>query len=307
VDQDVAKATTETTLTSSVPGNSIYRELIVFTAVVGATSPGNPGTPGGKVVFMDGATVLKTVKLVNGKATYKTSKLIAGSHDITANYLGGAKFDGSDNGLTHDVDAAPTTITLSSSPKVWAIGQAVRFTATLTTPTVAVPAGSVTFQIDGPNDFSAPLLPAVTLVKGKATSSSFLFPATPGDYTVTVHYTPSSANFEAGSESRDQTVLSFTKATISSSSNSSGTRLFARISGASGAGTPTGTVNFYEIVAGVRILLGQGDLNANGVATFFANLSSGSHKILVEYLGDAIFNPATKTATVLGKVNGRLV
>jgi Bacterial Ig-like domain (group 3)/RTX calcium-binding nonapeptide repeat (4 copies) len=64
---------------SIVPG-----QTVTFTATVSA---GN-ATPTGTVTFKDGATVLATVALQGGVATFSTANLALGGHSITASYSG---------------------------------------------------------------------------------------------------------------------------------------------------------------------------------------------------------------------------
>ena len=61
---------------------------ITWTATVAATS----GSPTGNVSFFDGATLLGTVALAQGTASYTTSSLAIGTHSITAVYAGDANF-----------------------------------------------------------------------------------------------------------------------------------------------------------------------------------------------------------------------
>lgn len=311
--QTVTPATTATTLTSSSPSNtSMYGQSVTFTAVVAATSAGSPGTPSGTVTFRANGNLLATVALVSGKATYKTSALIADpAHTITATYnptTPPGNFTTSDDELTQAVDMADTTTKLTSSPTYWAIGQTVAFTATVTSVTGAVPNGSVTFTIDDSSGTIADL--TVNLVGGVA-KQNFTFPFFPDTYTVTATYNPATVpnqNFNpnsAASASVTQDVRKASTATLSSVSNTSGVMLSAKITGA--GGIPTGTVDFYEIVKGVQVFLGQGNLNASGVASFFAKLATGSHTILAVYSGDTNFNPASVTKVVQGKITGRLV
>ena len=97
--QDVYKATTTTTLTSSLnPSN--YGQSVTFTASV---TPQYSGTVKGTVTFYDGTTVLKTVGPSGGVAKYKTSTLTSGSHSITATFNGGTNFLGSSASLTQTV------------------------------------------------------------------------------------------------------------------------------------------------------------------------------------------------------------
>lgn len=304
--QDVAKAGTQTVLGTSHATGSIYGQVVTFTATIGVTTGGAPGIPNGTVTFRDGGAFLATVTLVNGVATYKTGNLSAATHNITADYNGTGRFAISDDALSQDVAQATTTVTLNSTPVVWAINKPTQFKAVVTGNTAKVPTGTVTFTVNGPGGTT--VLPAVTLVGGKANSAPYNFPDGMGSYTVTADYTPANGNFAADTVSRTETVLNFTKATISSVSTADGANLYAKITSTTTGGTPSGVVDFYEIVAGVKVLLGQGTLNANGVAMLFAPLSAAQHKIYVEYPGDgALFNPASATATVYGRLTGRLV
>jgi hypothetical protein len=70
---------TKTTLTSS-QNPSTVGQSVTFTATVTASS----GTPDGTVTFDDGTTVLATVNLAAGVATYSTSTLAKGKHTIKA-------------------------------------------------------------------------------------------------------------------------------------------------------------------------------------------------------------------------------
>jgi Bacterial Ig-like domain (group 3)/Beta-propeller repeat/Transmembrane protein 131-like N-terminal len=100
VNQVVDKATTTTTLTSSLnPSN--FGQSVTFTATV---KPQFSGTVKGTVTFYDGTTALKTVSLSGGVAKYTTSTLTSGSHSITAMYNGNANFIGSSASLTQKVN-----------------------------------------------------------------------------------------------------------------------------------------------------------------------------------------------------------
>jgi hypothetical protein len=110
--QVVNKASTTTTLTSA-PNPSSSGTTVTFTATVAVVAPGT-GTPSGKVNFTEGATTLAPSATLNGsgQATFTTSTLSAGSHTITASYLGDAR-PGFDSFLTStgDDSAAPQVVT----------------------------------------------------------------------------------------------------------------------------------------------------------------------------------------------------
>lgn len=83
---------TSTTVTSS-ENPSPSGELVTFTAVVKAT--GSTATARGTVTFFVGSTVLGSVPLKNGRATFTTSSLIPGDHPISAVFHGGPGLTGS--------------------------------------------------------------------------------------------------------------------------------------------------------------------------------------------------------------------
>jgi hypothetical protein len=88
----ISGETTTTTLTSA-PNPSEVDESVVFTATVDSGAGAPPD--GETVTFMQGKTKLATEKLSDGKATFTTSKLVKGTHTITAEYPGDSDFDSS--------------------------------------------------------------------------------------------------------------------------------------------------------------------------------------------------------------------
>jgi hypothetical protein len=98
--QVVNPATTTTTLVSSV-NPSDFGKSVTFTATLASQFGGS--SVKGTVTFMDGTTLLKTVTLDAGKATYTTSTLAVGTHNITATYNGGTDWDTSSAALTQTV------------------------------------------------------------------------------------------------------------------------------------------------------------------------------------------------------------
>ncbi|MGP0019129.1 MAG: Ig-like domain repeat protein [Candidatus Sulfotelmatobacter sp.] len=98
--QVVGEASSTTTLVSSVnPSN--YKQCVTFTATV---VPQFGGTVTGSVTFMDGTTTLKRVGLSGGMASYTTSTLAVGTHNITVTYNGSTDFTTSSSGLTQTVN-----------------------------------------------------------------------------------------------------------------------------------------------------------------------------------------------------------
>jgi len=91
--QTVKKAATTTTLKSS-KNPSTHGTAVTFTATVkGAFG----GTTAGTVTFKDGTAVLGTgaINAANHEATFTTSKLAVGTHNITASYPGNGSYTAS--------------------------------------------------------------------------------------------------------------------------------------------------------------------------------------------------------------------
>jgi hypothetical protein len=109
-----ASSSSTTVLTSS-PNPSASGAPVVLSSTV--TSSG-AGTPTGTVTFEDSSTVLGTAPLdSNGKATFTTAGLAAGTHAITAVYSGGpAVLPSMSTPLVQTVSSAPTRIPPTSPP-----------------------------------------------------------------------------------------------------------------------------------------------------------------------------------------------
>lgn len=86
---------------------STFNTSITFTATVS----GSLSTPGGNVVFYDGATALSgSVNLAGGIATFSTSALAGGDHSITAVYSGNSTYKTiTSSALNQVVNASSTT------------------------------------------------------------------------------------------------------------------------------------------------------------------------------------------------------
>jgi hypothetical protein len=90
--------TTTTTVTSS-QNPSTVGDTVTFTATVAPTS--GTGTPTGTVQFsIDGTDVGTAQTLAGGTATYATSGLTAGPHDVSATYSGDLSFSDSAGGVS---------------------------------------------------------------------------------------------------------------------------------------------------------------------------------------------------------------
>jgi uncharacterized repeat protein (TIGR03803 family) len=140
---NVPTAWSTTTLTPS-PNPSTYGEAVTFTAVV--TSKLGAPPDGETVSFMKGTTVLATVALSGGSASFTTSTLPVGTNAIKAAYGGDSKFGYSTSNTVKQVVNKATTMTiLASLPNPSTVGQSVIFTATVTPQFSGTVKGTVSF------------------------------------------------------------------------------------------------------------------------------------------------------------------
>jgi hypothetical protein len=137
----VGISTTSTTLVSSL-NPSIYGQMVTWTATV--TSSGS-FTPTGKVTFTWGNTIGTAMLNASGVATLTKSSLNADVFPLKALYPGDANNQASTSAVLNQVVTQTTSAaTITSSPNPSTLGQAVTFTATITSPTVTAK-GPVTF------------------------------------------------------------------------------------------------------------------------------------------------------------------
>ena len=294
VSQTVAQAATTVTLTSPA-ATSVTGESVTFTATMTVTAPGT-GTPTGSVTFEAGGTVLDTVTLAGGVAQLVVGSLTVGNYTITASYNGDTNFTGSDSaGLAHEVTPAATAVSLATSvPAGAVVGQEVTFTATVSVedPGSGTPTGTVAFM-EG-----ATTLGTGTLSGGVATFATSGL--TLGSHDVKAVY-QADTQF-SGSESTvlaQQVGQAGTTTVVSSDDTSSrpgqSVTLTADVSvAAPGAGTPGGTVEFFNdgVSLGAPVAL-----DGDGRATLdVSTLAIGTHPITAVYSGDTDFTTSTSLA-----------
>ena len=291
---------TTTTLTST-PNPSGSGQAVTLTSTVTAVAPA-VGIPTGTVTFRDGATILATVTLVNGSASFVTSTLSGGSHPLSATYSGSATFAASTSPtVTHVVNApapAATTTSLNSSPNPSNFGQSVTLSATVTPvpPASGTPTGTVTFQ-DG-----ATTLATVALVGGSASFNTSTL--TVGSHSLTAVYNGSASFAASTSAVRTQVVNpGNTTTSLTSSPNPSTVGQTVTLSStvspvAPASGIPTGSITFRDgaTTLGVVALV-------NGSASLsISTLTAGSHSLTAVYSGSTTFAGST-SPTVTQIVN----
>jgi len=122
---------------------SFIGQPVTFTATV---TSNNGAIPAGELMkFFDGSTLLASVELSGGKATFITSKLTARSHGIKAVYVGDTTFATSTGFLNQVVELYPTATALTCRPNPSSFGQVVTMTATVKSAGPLTPTGKVAF------------------------------------------------------------------------------------------------------------------------------------------------------------------
>jgi carbonic anhydrase/acetyltransferase-like protein (isoleucine patch superfamily) len=174
--QTVRRASSSTTLASSLPtiSSSGYGQPITLTANVPANIP-----YGESVSFYDRNVQIGTGVVASGSATLIISTLAAGSHSITAQYMGDSNYNPStSSALAQTVQPSPSYLALNSS---FASGS-VTLMATLSSPYNALPPNgeTVTFK-DG-----AKVINTTKISSGIATFTSASLSS--GIHTITATY-----------------------------------------------------------------------------------------------------------------------
>jgi uncharacterized repeat protein (TIGR03803 family) len=165
---EITKSATSTTLASSL-NPSIYGQKVIFTAVVTTTGP---LPPTGQIVFAwSGYTIGSATLNSSGIATLTKSNLNADPYRLIAVYKGDTNnLSSMSPVLNQTVLQTTSAATISSSLNPSAQGQAVTFTAKVTSPTV-LPTGPVTFHA------GTTVLGTVQLSGGKASYTTTSLPA----------------------------------------------------------------------------------------------------------------------------------
>lgn len=283
----VLNETVQTFGTTIALTSSVNPVIVNANTILTATATSTSGTPSGTVTFLDGTTVLGTAPLnASGVATLTVSFSTSGTHPLTATYPAtGPYLAGTSPVLNQAVQTLTTTVGLTSSVNPVNVNGNTLLTATASS-TTGTPTGTITF-LDGTTILGTAPLNA----SGVATlTASF---STPGTHPLTASYAGTSPYGAGTSPVVSENVQNFsTTATLTSSVNpvliSNSTTLTVTI--ASSAGTPTGTVTFYD---GTKAI-GTATLNTSGAATLKLTFSTnGQHILTASYPGSGLYQPIT--------------
>ncbi len=295
----------------SSPNPSAAGQSITFLAAISSTFAPGQGVPppGGSVTFLDGgAPLAPPVSLTTGgtgstagSATLMISTLAAGTHNITAQYSGDNNYASStpySNSITQIVNKTQTVVGLSVSASSATAGQPITFTSAVSVngtgsgvPGVQPPSGLVTFLDNGTS--LGPGLPLPTNNSGPVmfTTSSL----TPGLHNITAQYS-GDADYNGSASNTVQITITnpATTTILVSSSNPSvyGQAVTFTATVASGLGTPSGSVNFFDGATS----LGSTTLGSTGMTSLTtSSLGAGTHSITVSYSPTGGFLPSASS------------
>ena len=295
--QTVTQAGTTTSLSSSL-SLAATNQLITFTATM--TSQYG-GAANGTVVFTAGSQTLGTVALSGNVATLTSSFATAGTYSITAQYNGDSNNLGSTSPSLSEKILASTATAVASSLNPSTLGQAVTFTATVSSSGGIPPNGETVTFYNG-----TVVLGTAPLSAGAAALTTSSLPA--GIFTIKASYPGDSTFVASTSPGLRQVVNSTTKAatstTLVSSMNPSiyGQKvMFTATVTTTGPLPPTGTIAIFWTDGSRRNTIGTATLNSSGVATLAtSNLNADAYPLAAVYRGDV--NNLGSTSTVLNQV-----
>jgi hypothetical protein len=280
--QSVLEGTSLSLTSSANPSN--VGQSITFTATV--TSAGGGINPTGTVTFYDGPVALSTQNLNgSGVATYSTSALANGVHQMSATYNGNAGNNvesSTSNTVSQDVQA-PSTVGVVSSLNPSAYGATVTLSATVTSSATVAATGTVTF-FDGGAQIGTGTLAGSPTVAQLTTSTLVV-----GTHPITATYAGDSYNSGSSTAQALNQVVNqaqtVTTATAAPSPGIAGTQetITATVQLVSGSAPLAGTVTFTSGTT----TLGSAALNGSGTAAVNLTLPQGSYRIVATYGGNA--------------------
>jgi len=280
--QSVQQTATTTTISSNL-NPSVFGQSVTFTANVTTTA----GVPSGNVTFLDGATLLATVAVSGGTASFSTSTLSVGSHTISANYGGDSDHSGSSGSTSQSVNPASSSTALTSDINPAVFGQTTTLTAAITTQFGGNATGTVTFTDGATTIGLSPISGnSAVLTTALAVGTHPLKATYSGDGNVSGS-TSSALSEKVNKASTSVTLTSSENPAVVGDPVTYTATVVPQFSG-----TPSGTVTFKQ----GGVIVGTAPV-AGGVATFTTSYSSsGSFLIKASYSGDSSFLASTSAA-----------
>ncbi len=297
---------TTTTTVSSDDNPAVFGDSVDLTAAVRLSHEAVVPRYGSVQFSIDGAAAGGPVTLdQNGNATYSTTALTTGSHQVSAVYTSIEPTVYSDSqtasAFTQTVNAGGTLVTVASSANPAPVGTAVGLTVTATGGGTT-PTGTITVL-----DMTAGT-PGVALVTDLAldangTATVTTSTLTAGDHQLVAKYSGDANNAASTSAVFDQDVQALSSLSVTAVVPTAifGTRVgySATVASTVAGVTPTGWVDFtYTATDGTHV--DSEPLDANGTATETAAIMpAGTDGLSAKYRGDASYGPSSPvTASV---------
>lgn len=254
--------------------------------LVAQVTTGAPSGATGTITFLNGNSVLGTVALSSGTATFTASFATAGAKALRAVYSGDSNSGSSTSPYVNVlVNQASASVTLQASPSPVLSGQSMTLLAVVSG---SSPSGAVTFK-DG-----AVTLGTITLANGQAQMTTSW--AIAGSHSLSAVYEGDSNNSSQVSSIVTVTVVDQMPTTVALTATYTATSvgaldtLTATVSGAA----PSGAVTFKD----GNVILGTASLNVSGVASLPVRFETGGvHPVSATYAGNA--TNAAGTSSVL--------
>ena len=313
----VGPASTVTTVVSTTGSPSLVGQSVTYTATVGVTSPGS-GAPSGTVEFLDAGSAIGgctanplSASLPDTATCTVTSYGAAGTHSITAQYLGSSDFTASavSAAITQQVNAYPSTASLSLAKSSVSYGAEAgeAFTATVTGTSGSLPTGTVSITSGSTTLCSTSNLTEKTASSVTAVCSLTNLELAAGSYSITAAYSGDTLNAGATSSPQSLTVSQDSTLTL-----------------LQGLPTTTPYGSEQKAVFGIVVLTGNGEalpasepvvisvgttscvssmtpspFGAYGTCSIAATaLPVGSYKVSATYVGDTDLKSSGGTAAV---------
>jgi len=292
--QDVVRATTTTTLVSSL-NPSPYGTVLTLTATVINSGVGPTGVVQFEEYVGGSEKVLGQCTLTGSScALTVSSSLSLGTHSLKAEYLSDTSYAGSySSSLAQVINPISNGLSVVSSNTSALFGDAV--TLYIFMNVTPGPATGTVQLSDGTNPLGSPL----TLVDGRASyvTSSLAV----GTHSIGASYSGDTTYSAASASPISQTIsntvtLALAQGKLSFTSGESNTYT---ATATSLSGTPTGLVTFEEAIpGGSDIPIGSCTLSSGSCTLTTSTLAVGSHSIYGEYGGEGTFGAALSSKVI---------
>jgi len=289
---------TATVALAASPSPASAGQSVTLTATVTPTAT-YASVPTGTIEFQDGGNTLGTAVTLDstGKATYSSTTLTPGTHNLTAVYSGDSTYPAENatqslvvNGLTATVKVTPaaTSITTATSLNV----------TIAVTGSGATPTGTVTITGGGYTSSAARLSGGSATITIPANSLSV------GSDTLTASYSGDASYAPATGTTPPSSPVTVTPAPIAptvsvtpaSATANTGATLSVPVTVTGSGATPTGTI----ILSGGGYTSSAATL-VSGSYTFTIpsnSLSAGTDTLTAKYSGDSVYLAGSATASV---------